>query len=375
MWDGTRDRAVSLSLFICFLLHLGTTPPAYAQRAILRDEQAAELADYLWSGWAAERQKLRAAEVLIQGEEVGYKPIKVAQGKYEPDEVKYRVDVDVRLLANWDAGYRVHKIYWGELYKGIWLSAPDKVASWPDKGGGVLVIKDPAAKRMPFAIDIDPRVVGYASGTAIQRSISFETVVAAVQNLPQPESVSEVAEGQFQIVYDSAYRNMRKRDSVVINESEGFTVVSREIDYYQDDKDRRAPVNRTKVKWQSKSGVWVPIWMECYEPQALQLVTLNFKWTSLNQSIPVERFALGNLGIPKGTLVTDSRLDPANPIVLGKIGESGFRSGQVPPASNLPKLRTSTYILLAANGIVLLALLAGWFVLRRRQRRDAEAKA
>lgn len=118
-----------------------------------------------------------------------------------------------------------------------------------------------------------------------------------------------------------------------------------------------------ETSYQQQAGIWLPVSCRLVDtsghlPNRMELA---FEWSHVNEPVSAEMFEWKSLKLPPGTLVIDTRLGKANPIIVATVGQPEEAVVLKTPVSS------SRRLVLIANGIAVFVLLL--VICYRRYRR------
>lgn len=118
-----------------------------------------------------------------------------------------------------------------------------------------------------------------------------------------------------------------------------------------------------ETSYQQQADIWLPVSCRLVDtsgrlPNRLEL---SFEWSHVNEPVSAEMFGWKSLKLPPGTLVIDTRLGKANPVLVATVGQPEKAAVLKSPVSS------SRRLVLIANGIAVFVLLL--IVCYRRYRR------
>ena len=300
-------------------------------------EQRDPVAEYLFAGWLAEREKIVTAHYVVEG-------------GFEKDLYDPSISGDFTIESWLSPDAERYESKWAELkgFAASWIQLKDKVVSWPYGGGkaAVIVISETKNRDWQMCARIDPRLASLLGVMAFpDRLTPFRELREGYIHGYNYLDLKELRPGIFEFMLEN--RNAKGapatyRTKVRINENNGFSI--ERMEQYERLPGRDLPgdlICWTDTEWRQIDDVWVPIRLngECNERGTLsRKAHAEFNWLSVNKPISAERFDPADFAVPNGKIIVDDRTSDG--IEVGRIDRSKPVSGDEPD----PEVRLEQFL-------------------------------
>jgi hypothetical protein len=169
----------------------------------------------------------------------------------------------------------------------------------------------------------DPRAVGVAGWSSFRNNVPFSEIVGPLGRDPDKVSLDGRHVYRIDWLRHPSNDKFAVRVSLWIDES-NYCPVRMEFCRGQgpvDSGEWARPMLVEETSWRQVNQVWVPKALRITDVKntGRQSYDLNFNWESVNVAIPPSQFTAEGLGLPKGTIVVDTRL--GKPVITKAIGE------------------------------------------------------
>lgn len=321
------------------------------QPELLANEES-ELAHFLWSSWASQRQRLSTAEFEVKAH-VESISSELVNGQRVPYTVEDESRVVLSAKCDWDKQAVAYVISSRDGYpsSGAWSRTEDYLLQWPKMEGAAATLRSPGSDRLNWAWQFDPRAAGLAFPADYRGKgrMDFADAIERIGALGTPDRAESLGDGRYRLVYlqnDASKHGFRARQTFVINEEEGYTVQRAVFERVNDDVVRLFA--DTTVEYAKHSGYWLPTHIKSFGPQAQLNATIGIKWESVNKEIPANSFGASGLGVERGVLVSDKRFSPS--VVVGRVG---IDDDMVAVQQEDPFISSRTMWIIVISGVVI----------------------
>ncbi|MFO0975860.1 MAG: hypothetical protein U0996_05640 [Planctomycetaceae bacterium] len=277
------------------------------------------VATNLVSGWLAEQEKIVHAHYVVEGgfEKNANDPTVRdnfrIEGWISPEAERYE--------SEWDKA---------NGFASAWILRNDQIISWPYGGGKAVCIgvHKPSKRDWKSCARIDPRCDSLLGVMAFpDRFTSFRELRDTLTHGYNYLDTKEIEPGVYEfilqdrrVVTQSPAKYLTK---IRINERKGFSI--ERMEQYELLPGKNLPgdlVCWTDTEWKEISKVWVPIKLsgECYDNGNMtKKAKAEYRWISINDPIPDERFDPSDFDVSDGKLIVDYRTSPDNGVLIGRI--------------------------------------------------------
>jgi hypothetical protein len=316
-----------------------------------------ENAKHVLDAWQSERGKVTSGTVLLIGSE-------------QQDKVVSTHTIKVESTFNYIASCQKFVINAKQPNRsGAWVLTPDMLIQYFRNEAPVVSISKPTDQRLPFAINWDWRSLGFAVYAQVRQGLGFSDLVGHlakcdVTSYRKMQGGLHEVELQQTRTFDG--KSLTIKTLVLFNENKGYGCEKVSVWARQDGDKDWAQAAENSANWELVGGVWVPIHTTCHSTVSNRTFYIDLLWQKVGAAIPNEVFDVQSIDAPKGTLISDRRLSSTNPLVIGRIGETGPRR----EVSQSMSFRTRTVFALI---VAFLSIALVTIILLRRQVSNAKS--
>ncbi|MGL4550809.1 MAG: hypothetical protein ACRC33_06450 [Gemmataceae bacterium] len=311
------------------------------------------LGKYLLDGWQSQREQLVVGSVVMSVK------VQLKNGR-SMTKVSYCFDHEKGLkkaFVTEPAGL-----------VGAWLLTPEYFAQCRLNSSPVLSVMPTSGEKLGFVRDADPRYFGMIIRSDFDAAPPFKDITDRVRSFI-PKKVLKATSGAYELECDDTRGAWPVKLTATINPARGFACERLLVSSKGPGQQDWSTVATSVASWVKRNEIWVP---ESLVLTGLpwQETRVDLNWTSVNQPLPVDDFKIDKMGVPSGTKIVDSRLDPKTPILVGKVGSDVTLRPAPKSLTVLGYLRPMTTALVG-----LLIFFAIGFLIRRVVRRRASRAA
>ncbi len=315
------------------------------------------LAEYLWAGVKAEREKLVTGVVEITGTSV------ILPHGLNKQRLSWQVTIQHSF--DYGSGSTLYRISWGPHRDGTYMRTRDAKFQWANLSSSCIGVLKGSDELLPFVVAPDVRLMGIACQGEMEGGYGFDSMDSVFWHEMEFQSVKQQTDGVYELSWGVDVEGGSLLRSVVVNEPNGFTTegCTLRVKLRGSSSWRELEEYSIRAKWEPKGDTWVPTSVDVNEPTAYRKLNLKLDWHSVNAPIAEDVFDVENMGAPKDTLVVDHRLG-GEPFIIAKIGVPDYVPPSRPTAKlGSPERKWFTFIIVGVN----VTLIASYLLWRRRR--------